>query len=443
MNVTEKVEQFLLKYDLIQKDNTVITGFSGGYDSMCLLDIVIKLSHKYNFIPVAIHLNHNWRGDESRREEEKCKEFCQKKNIEFYSETLPKNVQCTETSAREARYEFFEKCAKKFNSKCILTAHNADDNAETVLYRIIKGTGISGLEGIKEKRDIFYRPLLKIYRKDIELYCFNNNLTPNNDSSNSNTKYKRNLIRHEIFPLFEKINPNFKESINSLSELTRDENTYFESIISLLGNNHSLNTSDYKKLPKAVKTRFIHDLYKNLNLDYDREKIEYIFEFIESNITSKSGKTCSITSDLWLYVSDKIISPVTKAENHFEEIKIDHCGEYIIQNYKFTIKETTSFDKFPNDSENTAIVDLSKFNLNFILRNRKDGDIIQPLGVSGTQKLKKYLNNKKIPNHKKDTLLFLCLNNEVLWAPSIGISDKIKVINNPTHILKLEKINKD
>lgn len=440
MNITDKIEKFLDKYKLNTSDKVLIVAFSGGYDSMCLLHIINNLSKKYKFTTVAIHLNHGWRGDESNKEELKCKNFCETQNIKFYSETLESSIKKTETAAREARYKFFEKYANKLNSDCILTAHNADDNAETVLYRLVKGTGIYGLEGIKEQRGIFYRPLLNVYREEIEQYCLSNNLSPNQDSSNSNTKYKRNLIRHEIFPILSKINPSFKESINSLSEIAQLENEYFNKIILKIYNNNKINTKDYIDCPIQLKQRIIHSLYQDLNLNYDKERIEYILNFIEENISSKSGKTCSLTSDLWLYVNNKKIYTIKKSQKENSLTKILNCGEYFIDNYKFSIFPKTELDKLPKDEDNTALVDFTDFNINFDLRHRKNGDLIQPLGMSGRQKLKKYLNNKKIPNHIKDSLLFLCVNNEVLWAPSIGISNKIKVRTKPTHILKLEKI---
>ena len=279
-----------------------------------------------------------------------------------------------------------------------------------------------------------------MFREEIEQYCLSNNLSPNQDSSNSNTKYKRNLIRHEIFPILSKINPSFKESINSLSEIAQLENEYFNKIISKIYNNNKINTKDYIDCPIQLKQRIIHSLYQDLNLNYDKERIEYILNFIEENISSKSGKTCSLTSDVWLYVNNKEIYTIKKSQKEISSIKILKCGEYFIDNYKFSIFPKTELDKLPKDEDNTALVDFTDFNINFDLRHRKNGDLIQPLGMSGRQKLKKYLNNKKIPNHIKDSLLFLCVNNEVLWAPSIGISNKIKVRTKPTHILKLEKI---
>ena len=186
--ISKRVETFLEKYNL--SNCHILVAFSGGYDSMCLLDILKRISTKYNFKLTAIHLNHGWRGQESDLEEQKCKEFCY--DIGFYSEKLADNIPHTETAARDARYEFFYNCAKKFNSNIIFTAHNANDNAETIYYRIMRGTGLTGLEGIPENRDIFYRPILTVYRNEIEQYCKKNNLIPNNDSSNKDSKYKRN-----------------------------------------------------------------------------------------------------------------------------------------------------------------------------------------------------------------------------------------------------------
>lgn len=374
---------------------------------MCLLDILQKLKYK----TIAIHLNHNWRGKESRQEEENCKNFCAQNNIEFYSETLSNEIPHTETAARDARYNFFEKCAKKFNANVIFTAHNFDDNAETVLYRIIKGTGIKGLQGIQEHRDIYYRPLLSTPREEIEKYCTENKLTPNKDSSNENTKYKRNLIRKKLIPLMQEINPRVIGAINSLSELAKEDNQ---------------EKSD------------IRELLINYNLDYDKKKIDEIYEFINKNKKSKSGKTLSLASELWLFVNSNGYEIISKHEHIYDELSIKKEGEYRFKDYIFSIKPINKKpSKYPNDNEYKAYVELD--NIDFVLRTRKDGDIIQPLGLNGTQKLKKYFNEKKVPNHKKDDIILLCKGKEVLWVSGYGISNKIKVTQTPTHIIEVSK----
>lgn len=429
----EAVESFLKKYDLLQENNNILVAFSGGYDSMCLLDILNKLAPKYDINLYAIHLNHNWRGDESNQDELNCKKFCQ--NINFYSEKLSPEIPHTETAARDARYDFFEKCAKKFNSKIILTAHNANDNAETVFYRIIKGTGITGLEGIQEHRDIFYRPLLKIYRNDIEKYCKDNNLTPNIDSSNFDTSYVRNKIRHEIFPALKKLNSDLEKNLNKISQTAIQANEIIDRDLKGLEN---YSTQDFCSMDSFTQNTIIHKFLRANNLDYDKKKIEDITEFILNNQNSKSGKKCSLTKNLWLFVNSKKICTLKNDMPEIPDIRVKSEGEYSCGNYKFSIIKTTQKPKkYPKDKEMTAFVEIG--NIDFVLRGRQNGDVIQPLGMKGSQKLKKYLTEKGIPKHEKDSQLFLCAGNEILWAPGYGISEKIKVVHTPTHVLKLEE----
>lgn len=410
-----KVEAFLKKHSI---SKTVLVAFSGGYDSMCLLNVLLEL----NLHPIAIHLNHNWRGEESRQEEENCRKFCQTHGLEFYSETLPAGVKATETEAREARYDFFERCAQKFNSQTVLTAHNADDNAETILYRIAKGTGIEGLKGISPVRGIYYRPLLTTYRTEIEEYCKKHNLTPNSDSSNENTKYKRNLIRKNILPELEKINPEAKSALNTLSENARNDAELVNEYLTSLQD--KFNTQNFIKYSGALQNRIVYNLLCENNFEYDKKHVEDIVKFINENACSKNGKTRSITGETLLFASEKEIRLIK--ERPVYNIRIEECAE--------------KPEKFPPDSEGIAYVDLSGIE-HFTIRHREAGDTIHPLGAAGSQKLKKYLNYKGIPKDKRDDMLFICQDKEVLWAPLCGISEKIKVNGNPTHILRLERVH--
>lgn len=391
---------------------------------MCLLDILYKLGYDI----AAVHLNHNWRGKESIKEAQNCENFAKSRNIKYYSEILPDDVEKTETAARNARYKFFKRCAEKFNSKVVFTAHNYDDNAETVLYRIIKGTGTIGLQGIREHRDIFYRPLLKTLRSEIEEYIKTNNLSPNVDSSNYNSKYKRNLIRNEIMPILQNINPKVKQALNSLSELAIEENKLINSYL----------PKNILKASAEEQKRLIYKLLADNNIEYDRKKIENIQKFIDENKNSKSGKKISLNENLWLFVNNKKTEIIANNIKNTDYIRINKCGNYKFEDYTFSIAPFEGdIQEFPSDKEFKAYVSLK--DINFELRHRLDGDRIQPLGLSGSQKLKKYLNEKKIPAHEKDKLIFLCQKNEVLWAAGLGLNDKIKVVNTPTHVLTLKR----
>ena len=441
-NIENTIKSFLKQYKLNDKKLTYLIGFSGGYDSMCLLHVLKKAAPKNKII--ALHLNHKWRGVESDREELNCKNFCMQIGVDFYCENISTDVAHTETAAREARYDFFKKCGEKFNSDVIFTAHNKNDNAETLIYRICKGTGISGLQGISPKRDTFYRPLLTVTREDIEKYCKKNKLNPNNDSSNTDVKYKRNYIRAKVLPVLGKINPSAIDMINSLSEISRQEckiiDEYLFFVQEKISEDGVIQTKKFLKQSDAVQKKLIYNMFINNKLDYDREKIQNIYDFIVKNSISKSGKTCSLTNDLWIFVSDKIIKLITPSNEQTPYFHITKEGIYQNGNYIFEIEKFVKpVKKYPKDTDDTAYVDLSRFNFDFEIRTRQDGDIICPFGLEGTQKLKKYLNSKKIPNHEKDNLLFLVSGKEILWAINLGISDKIKVVKHPTHRLKFYK----
>ncbi len=432
-----KISEFIERYKL--SDKTLLVGFSGGFDSMCLLDVLSNLKQKYNLHLVACHYNHNWRGETAKREQENCRRFCAEKNIEFYTETAPDDIKKNETEARELRYDFFYRALKKFGADAVLTAHNFDDNAETILYRIAKGTGIVGLKGILPNRDCFYRPLINITRAEIEKYCRENGLSPNNDDSNKDRVHKRNLIRHDILPLLEKINPDVKKALNSLGQIAVSESEiideYIGEISKDLFDEDKIKTPLFAKLSDPVKQKVIYNLIYESEYDYTMDTILNVCRFIEDTIAENKPSKYSLGADAWIYADSNIIEIISKSEKSQEVVKIVSDGEYTTGGAKFEIEGTNIFEK--TEDENTAFVDLSGYE-NLFLRTRRDGDIIQPLGSAGRMKLKKYLMAKKIPQHKRDNLLLLTDENEVLWVAGVGLSDKIKTTDKPTHKISIK-----
>ena len=451
----ETVKNILEKYINISCETTLIVGFSGGWDSMCLLDIMNKLSHEYGFLLVAAHLNHNWRGKESEAEKERCLAFCEENDITFISDTLPDNVKASELVAREMRYDFFKRCAEEFEADAILTAHTKSDNAETILYRIIKGTGLNGLEGIKEIRDLggfkVIRPILNFSRKEIEEYCIKNELYPNNDTSNSNTKYARNNIRHNIMPAIKIINPNIENSLITLADIAAGNNKVINELMANIEKQITIGnkwlTQNFLILNSAIKQHFVYKLLVKNELEPSFTKIQEIINFIVENQKSKTGKTLSVTNDLWLFVSHKYTYFV-HSDNYKkieEEIIITAPGEYVLNGiYKFTITENKEMpEKFPKANVPMAYIDLPAPEFPLILRTRRNGDIIQPFGMQGKMKLKKYFINKNIPEHDRDKIILLCKDKEVMWAIGTGLSEKLRSNGIPAYKLTMEIIKND
>jgi len=236
MAMKEKVLKTIKRYNLIENGDKIVIGVSGGPDSIALLNVLleIKEEEKIDFDIVVCHVNHLIR-KEAIKDEEYVLEFCKKHNIECFvkkikiEEIAKKEKIGTEEAGRIARYEFFNEILIKTSSNKIATAHTANDNAETVLMNIIRGSGTLGLKGIEAKRENLIRPLIECGRDEIEQYCKERKLNPRIDKTNFENIYTRNKIRNMLIPYIkENFNPNIIEGLNRLSDLSKQENEYLE-----------------------------------------------------------------------------------------------------------------------------------------------------------------------------------------------------------------------
>ena len=225
----DKVKKTIEKFNLIKDEDKVVVGVSGGPDSICLLNVLHEL--KYN-ICVA-HINHGLR-ENAAIDEKFVTDFCKSINVPCFVKRvkLKENLSgmTLEEAGRKVRYDFFHEVMEKENCTKIATAHNGNDNAETVIMNIIRGSGMSGLKGIEPIRDdVIVRPLIECTRKEIEKYCLNKNLNPRHDESNDEAIYTRNKIRLELIPYIEKnINSNVVSNINRMSEIISDEERFIK-----------------------------------------------------------------------------------------------------------------------------------------------------------------------------------------------------------------------
>lgn len=232
----EKVLNTILKNELIKYGDTIVIGVSGGPDSITLLHLLQSLKNELGIKIIVCHINHMLR-EEAIEDEEYVKEYCIKENIPYYikresvQEVAKKQKIGTEEAGRKIRYSFFEEIAKKYNANKIATAHTANDNAETVLLNILRGTGVFGLRGIDPIRNERYiHPLIECTRKEIEEYCVENNLEAKIDKTNAQNIYTRNKVRNSLIPYIEKeFNPNIIQGINRLANIAREETKYIES----------------------------------------------------------------------------------------------------------------------------------------------------------------------------------------------------------------------
>lgn len=228
----EKVLETIKKYSLITSGDKIVLGVSGGPDSISMLNILNEIREELNFEIVVAHINHGIR-ENAKIDEKFVKEFCEKKNIEIYvlntniKELAEKEKRGLEETGRKVRYEFFDEVLEKTGSNKIAIAHNQNDNVETIIMNILRGTGLSGLKGIEAQNGKYIRPLIECKRTEIEKYCEEEKLNPRHDESNDENIYTRNKIRNIVIPYVEKeLNPNIIDTINRLSEIVKDDLNY-------------------------------------------------------------------------------------------------------------------------------------------------------------------------------------------------------------------------
>ena len=301
----QRILQTIKKYNLIEENDSIVIGVSGGPDSICLLHILNELKDELNFKIYVAHINHMIR-EEADEETEYVKDFCKNLGIECYIKRIDvvkiaNNLKRgTEETGRQIRYEFFNEVLEKTASNKIATAHNNNDKVETILMNILRGSGTSGLKGIEAKRDDKYiRPLIEVSREEIENYCEKNKLNPRIDKSNQENIYTRNKVRNVVIPYIKKeFNPNIIKTINRLSEVATEENEYLEKITEKTFNEICicpekqiiLDLKKFNKLELVIKRRVIlYTINEVLGTTAGIEKINIddIIKLCNNNIGNK------------------------------------------------------------------------------------------------------------------------------------------------------------
>lgn len=453
-----KVLATIKEHNMINKGDKIIVAVSGGPDSICLLHILNKMKEEFNFILYAAHVNHCLRGEEADKDEEYVKQFCKSLGVECFSRRVDINKlseernMSTESVAREARYEFFDELYSSLGAQKIALAHNANDQAETVLMRIIRGTGMEGIIGIKAVREnIFIRPLINIKRESIEKYCEDNMLMPRIDKTNLESIYTRNKIRLELIPYMkENFNSDIISTLNRLADTIARDNDYLENITKekyksyceRKGEKVIINKEAFKE-QEAIITRMIRQALGELrgNL-YNVEKV-HIYDLINLQ-KSGTGKKINLPNNVVGYNNyENIELSITKTnvnnegereytlnineENNLEEFNLKVSTKVISTNGKINFKE----------DEHIKYFDFDKVKGSITVRTRKNGDRFTPFGMKGSKKLKDFFMDLKIPQEERDGIPLICFGEDIAWIVGYRISDSYKIDKTTKSILKV------
>ena len=319
-----KVLNTIKKYHLIETGDILVLGVSGGPDSITMLDILLKIKQtkKISFDFVVAHVNHMIR-EEAKEDEEYVKEYCIKNDIEFYGKSIDvqkianTNKISTEEAGRNARYEFFDEILQKINGNKIAIAHNKNDKVETMIMNELRGCGIQGLKGIEPVREKYIRPLIECERKEIEEYCKENHIEPRIDKTNFENIYTRNKIRNIVIPYIkQEFNPNIIETMDRLSNLIVEQETYIQ--------------------------KQVAEIYKEIVLE---EKIDLENPYILLNLKKFNEQEKVIKSNVILYTITRLFNTTKGIEKiHIEDI-ITLCSNNIGNKYLTPNKNLKIFIK--------------------------------------------------------------------------------------------------
>jgi len=445
-SVEEKVLLFIADEKLIQRNDKILIGFSGGADSVFLLSFLKKFQKKFNLSLIAVHLNHNLRGEEADEDESFCRKFCadlnipiiiKKKNVKSFAK---KNKLSLEEAGREIRYKLFSDVAKKENCTKIATAHHQSDNTETVLLNLIKGCSLNGAAGIPAFRQNIIRPLLGITKDEIVSYLKNKKILFRIDSSNEQNDFQRNYLRNKIVKnLKEEINPKLDEKIFNFSSTVIEVLGFVDST---LEESFKLIQFDKKggcKIPLSLfETKHLF-LQKAIIanalgkvVEVNAHSIEGVFGLLNKN----TGAKFQLGGNLIALRDRSFISIKKKQKETDKEIFIGKDETKSVFGTVITLKEVLK-NKLTFSSDH-KVEYLSAENLNFPLsiRKWKSADSFYPFGHSKPKRISKFLTDLKLTTDEKANQLLLLNKSEIVWVIKRRLDNRYAVTNDTKKIIK-------
>jgi len=409
---------------------------SGGLDSMVLL-------HLFNQLPYEIavlHCNFQLRGLESFGDQDFIQNYCDQNNIpifttQFDTEAFAKDYKLsTQVAARELRYSWFYELLETKKFDFILTAHHADDNLETFIINLTRGTGLDGLTGIPEQNDKIIRPLLPFSRDEILTYAEENKIEWREDSSNASNKYLRNKIRHDLVPMLKEINPAFLNAFQKTQsylqeslEMVEDASIMiYQQVAKEEGDDIHFDLKQLKKLPN-----YRSYLYQWLK-EFGFAAWNDIYDLAEG----QSGKQVFSESFRLLKNRDTLIlSPISEMSEK-EEFQIAANDTEVNFPLKLTL---CNVSHITIDSNKAIFVDAAKIQFPLILRKWNEGDVFHPFGMEGrSKKVSKLFKDEKLSLIEKEKIWILSSDNQIVWVIGLRQDDRFRVENTTNNILKIE-----
>jgi tRNA(Ile)-lysidine synthase len=449
------------RHHLLKKDDRLIVGVSGGMDSMVLLHLFNAYREAFNLSLIVAHVNHGLRPEESEKEAELVQKESERLGLSFeYGQFNVKEFQrlgglSPQDAARRIRFHFFYDLLQKHHAQKIVLGHNADDQVETVLLRLMRGSGLQGLKGMLPVREgKVIRPLLEVWRGEIESFAIEKKIPFLLDSSNLKKDYLRNRIRLALIPLMEReYQPNFKEIVLKTSSILREENDYLErgaeeayqKIIQEEKDTLSFKFSEYQSLHQAIQWRVVRKMLECIDArgrvlgEGEWPEVQKIYEklvkpspsfLLELPHGGRLEKRYDIVSlgkggvrpfppfEFELHSPGRTFMEEIGKEVGIEEINRNQFGDY-------------------DGSPHTALMDYECLQFPLKMRNFRPGDRFHPLGVKGTQKVKEFFIDHKVPRFERPKIPLLISGESITWIVGYRIDERVKVTEKTKRVLKV------
>lgn len=441
----QKVKAYVKKWHMLQKEDSVIAGISGGADSVCLLFMLLKLQKELGFALMAVHVNHGIRGAEAERDEAYVKRLCRQWNVRLkvYRENVPayakEHGMTEEEAGRDIRRTCFCKVLKEWGGTKIALAHHENDNVETLLWNLCRGTGIRGLGGIAPVNDVWIRPLLCVKRREIESYLKKRGISYCTDTTNADRRYMRNRIRMDVIPYLEDcVNTESVSHMGKTMERMYELEQYIleevgqckESCTGWKNGRRIIRQTEYTKIPKALRDNVLHEiLCETAGRRKDIEEVHV--QMLRDLFTKQVGKRIDLPYG---------VTAIRTYEGVRFEKNIPEASYAGDENELFSIRV---FDREPGNVTFPEKIYTKWFDYDIIkntvkIRHRIAGDSIVINRYGGRKKLKQYFTDQKVPQEDRDKIWIAADGDEVLWIVGYRQSQKYQITEKTTKILEIQ-----
>lgn len=451
----EKVKKTILDHELLKKKDKILVAYSGGVDSTVLLHLLLELREEWSFTLFLGHFNHKLR-QSAEEDEQFVRNVAQKQSLPLcigsgdvraQAEAMKMNI---EETGRKMRYEFLNREAADIGGAKIATGHTMTDQAETLLMRLMRGSGLRGLAGIfPSVKGKVVRPLLEVERDEIEAYLKATKVDFRMDESNLDRRFLRNRVRLDLLPSLRKnFEPAIIQHLGRMASIIRDEDALLEEMAqekahkAIVKKNGEvfLRLQDLSSFPRAMARRVVRNFITELRGSLRRIS----FDDVESILGLAEGKEYSLKEDLVLRREGNQV--FLKQKTTPVQYEYEWEGEGILDITELGLrfsgekKKNEGIPDFSSDDQTRALLDFGKLKFPLAVRDRREGDRYQPLGAPGQKKVKEIMRAKGIPlSQRKKHPVFLS-GSEIIWILGLPVSDKFKIEKTTTGVFEIKKL---